>query len=118
MKFHQVSIGEQFVFQGDTFTKASPVLASNNVSGEQRFMRRADAVQPCGDVTLEKDAQDKEATVKMDRVLLLVDEYVEDVISRIKTDVDGLSSEHYNAISKLMKRRGVVLQKSLGRHKE
>lgn len=118
MKFHQVNIGEQFVFQGETFTKASPVLACNNISGEQRFMRRADGVQSCNDVIAKKAIPKAGASVQIDQVLLLVDEYVDEVVSAIKTNVDGLSREQHKTIGKLMKRQRGALHKSLDRYKE
>ncbi len=45
MKFHQLPVGQEFLFKGKTYVKASPVLATEINSGEQKFMRRADTVQ-------------------------------------------------------------------------
>ena len=45
MKFSQVSIGQRFTYQGEAYSKSSPVLATNESSGEKKFFKRADLVE-------------------------------------------------------------------------
>ncbi len=46
MKFHEVLIGQRFEFEGEDYTKKSPVTATHGVSGRQKFIRRSAPVKP------------------------------------------------------------------------
>jgi len=51
MKFHQLDLNQEFMYQGKVYVKASPVLARESTTGVQKFMRRADSVEPYSSLT-------------------------------------------------------------------
>jgi len=46
MKFSVVEMGQRFSFNGESFTKSGPLVGNNEQTGEKKFFRRADNVQP------------------------------------------------------------------------
>ena len=44
MKFHEISIGQRFDFEGDAYVKTGPVMASRERDGARRLMRRSSQV--------------------------------------------------------------------------
>lgn len=47
MKFPQLGIGERFEYEGEVYTKTSPVVA-HRASGESRMIPRSASVRPLG----------------------------------------------------------------------
>lgn len=48
VKFSQLAVGQRFEFQGQHYTKSSPLLATADSGGAQRMMMRAALVSPLG----------------------------------------------------------------------
>lgn len=46
MKFHDLTIGQRFEFDGVAYVKTSPVLASREEGTERKFMARSASVRP------------------------------------------------------------------------
>jgi hypothetical protein len=44
VKFHEISIGQPFNFEGDVYVKTGPVMASRERDGSRRLMRRSSQV--------------------------------------------------------------------------
>ena len=59
MKFHQLSMGQRFEFEGDVYVRTRPLIAVHEASGQQRFIRRSASVKALPPVaapaTLQKD---------------------------------------------------------------
>lgn len=46
MKFHELGIGQKFEFQGTTYIKTTPMIASAIESSAQKFMARSAQIKP------------------------------------------------------------------------
>jgi len=49
LKFHELPIGQQFEFEGETYAKSAPLIASHAQSGKQKFMPRYALVRLAGE---------------------------------------------------------------------
>ena len=49
MKFHELSIGQQFEFEGEMYAKSAPLIANHAQSGKQKFMPRYAVVRLAGE---------------------------------------------------------------------
>lgn len=118
MKFYQLNIGERFSYQGETYIKASPVLASNEATGEQCFMRRADSVQSVATEEIQKPAYDKKAMTDARQLLTRIDTFVETSVSAIQHSVNDLTTQQKQAIAEVLRRQGEELKKGIRRYKK
>lgn len=118
MKFYQVAVGERFIFKGDIYMKASPVLASHEETGRQCFMRRADSVQSCMSDVQQAAAYDKKAFTDARLLLARVDTFIETSIHSIDASIEGLTGAQKQAIAKLLRGHGEDLKKGLKRYKK
>jgi hypothetical protein len=57
VKFHEISIGQRFNFEGDVYVKTGPVMASCERDGSRRLMRRSSQVTLSGDETGAESAE-------------------------------------------------------------
>lgn len=48
MKFHQLSMGQRFEFEGEVYVRTKPMIAVNEADGSPRFIRRSAAVRVLG----------------------------------------------------------------------
>lgn len=87
MKFHQLNIGEGFIYQGEAYRKISPLIGSHEISGEQKMFRRADPVQP----DLAGSAGNEQAPARENH---FGKEQVSELLSQLKQECDELLSEH------------------------
>lgn len=72
MKFQHLPLGTRFVYQGDIFTKISPLVASVD-GGGQRMIPRYASLSPVDGVEITAPAKTKSALVDMDRVWRALD---------------------------------------------
>lgn len=73
MKFHQLPIGSQFEFQQTHYTKETPLVARDTVSGKKKFIARsADVVTT--ETTPKTDTPTRK-TLQKDEVLLAFDAF-------------------------------------------
>jgi hypothetical protein len=49
LKFTQVSLGQRFVYQGETLVKIGPLTATNERGGNTRLIPRSAVVSPLGE---------------------------------------------------------------------
>lgn len=49
MKFLQLDVGQRFEWNGEVYSKSSPILAVAEASGKSRMVPRSSAVTPLGD---------------------------------------------------------------------
>jgi len=118
MKFHQVAIGESFIYRAKTFTKVSPVLARNNDNGEQCFMRRADGVEIVTEVETTKKITGRSKAVDVVKLKTRFDNFINASIKAIQLSVDDLSTEQEKKIIAIIQQQGDVFRSALNQHKK
>ena len=84
MKFYQLDNGQAFRFQNISYTKVSPVLASCVETGAQKFMRRADVVEPVIESHANTQSNDGK-TFQKTVVLKLIDQSFNTTISQLSS---------------------------------
>jgi hypothetical protein len=73
MKFHQLANGQTFFYQNQSYTKISPVIATSNETGAQKFMRRADTVEVREESATKPDQQTR-GVINKSVVLKIIDQ--------------------------------------------
>lgn len=68
MRFNQLPIGEQFEFQNERYSKASPLIAVNLVSNQQRMIPRSALVAPLSENTSKSVATETDKTLDARKV--------------------------------------------------
>jgi len=103
MKFHQLSVGQAFIFQGKAYVKASPVLAAEVGNGEQKFMRRADIVQLQEPQTSMEVTREEDDRVKKTAVVTLFEDFVTTCTELLATELDNIPQPQKNTIALQLK---------------
>lgn len=103
MKFHQLSVGQTFFFQGKAYVKASPVLATEVDKGEQKFMRRADFVQLQESQASIGASIDEGEPVKKEIVVTLFEDYFTTCTELIEAELDNVPQPQKNKIALQLK---------------
>lgn len=99
MKFHQLSVGQAFIFQGKAYVKASPVLAAEVDNGEQKFMRRADIVQLQEPQTSMDVTREEVDEVKKTAVITLFENFFTTCTELLEAELDNVTQPQKNAIA-------------------
>ena len=74
MKFHELPIGQQFEFEGETYVKSAPLIACHAQSGKQKFMPRYAAVRLAGEAVPAAPVQ-KSGMIRIEAVGSAFDEF-------------------------------------------
>jgi hypothetical protein len=72
MKFQHLPLGTRFVYQGDIFTKISPLVASVD-GGGQRMIPRYASLSPVDGMEITAPAKPQSNLVEIERVWLALD---------------------------------------------
>lgn len=73
MKFQHLPLGTRFIYQGEIFTKVSPLVASVD-GGGQRMIPRYASLSPVDGVEITAPAKTQSDLVEIERVWLALDE--------------------------------------------
>jgi hypothetical protein len=90
MKFHQVQIGQRFLYKDQAYQKVSPVLARHEESGEQKFLRRADAVQQLAEIDSPATVSGKRKNIEVKKVSRMFDDFYQQCVSVIEAELAEL----------------------------
>ena len=74
MKFHELPVGQQFEFEGETYVKSAPLIASHVQSGKQKFMPRYAPVKLAGEAVPAAPVR-KGGMIRAEAVILAFDEF-------------------------------------------
>ncbi len=94
MKFHQVQIGQRFLYRDHVYEKVSPVIARLEESGEQKFLRRADAVQPLATESLPSTETSLRKNIEIKKVSSLFDGFYNQCVASIEAELAALPGAH------------------------
>ena len=83
MKFPQLRIGERFEYQGQVYTKASPVTATD-AEGRSRMIMRSAVVKPLD--RQPESVKEQTISLKAGQLLKAVDEYHRQCLSMMGED--------------------------------
>jgi hypothetical protein len=92
LKFHELTIGQQFEIEGEVYVKTAPLVASHEQSGKQKFMARYVAVKLSGD-TVPAAAVHSGESVRTEAVVLAFDEFY----NRCLRELENLLPENQDA---------------------
>ena len=98
MKFQQLKIGQKFEYQGNTYVKSSPLIASHAETGEQKLIPRyaavvvTDTTMPSGDKKITRKLNTEQVQIAFEKFYTAVLESL--TMSGAKIDAHTLESMH------------------------
>jgi len=106
MKFHQVQIGQRFLYKDQAYQKESPVLARQEDSGEQKFLRRADAVQPLAETESPATGSGIRKNIEVKKVSRMFDGFYQQCVSVIEAELAELPATQKEKILAQLQQAG------------
>jgi hypothetical protein len=106
MKFHQVQIGQRFLFKDQVYQKVSPVLARHEESGEQKFLRRADAVQQLAEEISPATVSGIRKNIEVKKVSSMFDGFYQQCVSIIEAELTELPAAYKEKILSRLQQAG------------
>jgi len=93
MKFSLVPVGQGFRYQGQTYHKVSPLMASAEDGKNQRLIPRSAEVEPLGEVAAPPRAPEQLPTAQVDQAMQTLAGDINNIVSD-----SGLDAETVNAL--------------------
>ena len=91
MKFQHLKVGQKFEYQGNSYVKSSPLLATHSESGEQKLIPRY-ATVVVTDSTLPPHAKDSESNISSDKIRFAFDKFydcVQDSLLKLEYELEA-----------------------------
>lgn len=88
MKFHQLSIGSPFEFEGRRYIKSNSVMASDVDTGKQVFMKRSNQVNVGDELAEQKQAAMNQAQQVLHDALQAYRQTCLDILTQALADAD------------------------------
>lgn len=96
MKFSVVEMGQRFNFKGAVYVKSGPLVANHETTGETKFFRRADNVQPVGaETVVEKQPT---TTLSVDDVMQYFEQFYSECIEALDENLSSDLADEKNAL--------------------
>ena len=90
MKFKQLNIGQQFVYQEQIYIKTTPLIAKHSETGEQKLIPRYAELGMLGDTRVSEDKRSPNLTVEfVSQAISLHKEEFKEVAEAIKNNMDN-----------------------------
>ena len=90
MKFQQLKIGQKFEYEGNTYVKCSPLIASHAETGEQKLIPRYAAIIVT-DTALPAENKKPARNLNFDQVRIAFDKFYDhylDLLEKIKPEIE------------------------------
>jgi len=108
MKFHELTIGQKFEFQGTAFIKTTPMIASAIENSTQKFMARSATVKPLD--LLAPPIKPSQSTLQTEIVQNAFEKFYASCQAVLEEIKDEVNPESFHGIQdKLIKERQVFL---------
>lgn len=115
MKFSLIEPGQHFSFNGEEYIKSSPLVANHHQTGEQKFFRRADNVQPAFDST--SPAADSQISTSPDKdvVLQAFEKFYSSCVNALDENLSVELADEKNALFSVLEHAREKFLASLGK---
>ena len=93
MRFHQLSMGQRFEFEGEVYVRTKPLIAVNEASGHQRFIRRSALVKVLSQdaaAAVQDDAVNDASGITREAVVAAFDAFYASCLLELKDIEDGV----------------------------
>lgn len=97
MRFHQLGAGQQFRFEGETYSKLDSLMAVHAGSGQRRLIKRSAEVEPCRDETDTAAAAPTRDALPTATVLAAFDAFHEQCRALLADAADPTRQDELNA---------------------
>jgi hypothetical protein len=91
MKFQQIKIGQKFEYQGNTYVKSSPLVASHTETGEQKLIPRYAAIVVT-DTPLTSADKKPASNLNTEQVQIAFDKFYDcylDSLQKVKPEIEA-----------------------------
>jgi hypothetical protein len=105
MKFNQIDIGQEFEYQGERYKKATPLIANNIATGEQKLIPRSAVLKLNSQAKIIENDQANEALNNPVDVIKIIDGHCQELLEILNLFDETLDIEKTKELKKEIKNK-------------